>query len=264
MKSRCCAMLLLIAAIAAAFSGTAFGETVVFRSSEIMVDTKPPMLTGELVRPAGEGPFPAVVLLHPCSGINRGLKEWADAFVNWGYAALIVDSFGPRGIKEVCTDASLSLSYSSKRAQDAYDARAYLASLSFIDSGRIAVIGWSHGAWTVLEVLRREAKNPFQAAIAFYPYCDLIRNLNAPVLILIGNLDDWTPAALCRKSVAAQESGPEIALKVYPEAHHGFDIQGADIIRKGARGISHRIKYDKEAAADARVQVKGFLEKYLK
>jgi dienelactone hydrolase len=88
--------------------------------------------------------------------------------------------------------------------------------------------------------------------------------LKVPVLILIGDLDDWTPAAVCRNLVATQKAGPEIMLNVYPGVCHGFDIQGIDRIAKGTKGSSHRLKYDKEAAADARIKVKEFLEKYLK
>ena len=175
-----------------------------------------------------------------------------------------MDSFGPRGIKEVCTDGRLSTSYSSKWAQDAADARTYLATLSFIDSGHIGVAGWFHGAWTVLETLRRESADPFQAGVAFYPNCNVIQSSKAPVLILIGDLDDWTPAAACRNFVAAQKAGPEIILNVYPGVYHGFDIQGIDRMAKGTKGNSHRLKYDKKATADARVRVKEFLEKYLK
>jgi dienelactone hydrolase len=46
----------------------------------------------------------------------------------------------------------------------------------------------------------------------------------APVLILIGEKDDWTPAAPCRKLTdAAQEAGYPVTIKVYPRAHHSFD-----------------------------------------
>lgn len=46
----------------------------------------------------------------------------------------------------------------------------------------------------------------------------------APLLILIGEDDDWTPAEPCRKlTEAAQQAGYPVAIKVYPEAHHSFD-----------------------------------------
>ena len=46
----------------------------------------------------GDGPFPAVVLLHGCSGVAPRSRMWAEKLNSWGYATLIVDSFGPRWV----------------------------------------------------------------------------------------------------------------------------------------------------------------------
>jgi dipeptidyl aminopeptidase/acylaminoacyl peptidase len=60
-------------------------------------------LTGQLYQPAGEGPFPAVVFLHGCAGIDPVQHHWAHRLQQWGYVVLLVDSFGPRGVTNVCT-----------------------------------------------------------------------------------------------------------------------------------------------------------------
>jgi poly(3-hydroxybutyrate) depolymerase len=57
---------------------------------------------GELFLPAGPGPFPAMVVLHGCDGVGPHYRTWARQLQVWGYAALLVDSFGPRGVREVC------------------------------------------------------------------------------------------------------------------------------------------------------------------
>src|SRR6185436_13098727 len=78
-------------------------------------------LAGELHRPAGDAPFPAVVALHGCGG--RGPRDYEDAlaarFVALGYVLLIVDSFGPRSITERCTPASFDKE-DVDRVMDAY------------------------------------------------------------------------------------------------------------------------------------------------
>lgn len=75
----------------------------------------------------------------------------------------------------------------------------------------------------------------FAAAVALYPGC--VPQLGsrradstgvykpvAPLLILIGEKDDWTPAEPCRKlAEAAQAAGQPVAIKVYPGAYHSFD-----------------------------------------
>jgi dienelactone hydrolase len=55
------------------------------------------------------------------------------------------------------------------------------------------------------------------------------------------------------------QTEPEVVLKVYPDSHHGFDAEGADLYIAG-----HRILYNPAAANDAIIQVKEFLTKHLK
>ena len=84
------------------------------------------------------------------------------------------------------------------------------------------------------EPLARDKRAGFSAAVALYPGCtaQLQRRRaapgayrpTAPLLILIGEKDDWTPAEPCRKLAdAAQAAGYPVRIKIYPDAHHGFD-----------------------------------------
>ena len=191
-------------------------------------------------------------------------NRWAERLSSWGYVTLELDSFGPRGITSVCTYSGRdSMDIIHRRVNDAYDAKRYLAALPFVDRNRIAVMGWSHGGITTLEVLDGSNENPFQVGIAFYPSCRMsLSGLNAPLLILIGESDDWTPASQCVSAMPKQKTSHEIALKVYPGAYHGFDMLGANINVQGSTG-AHHLQYQPEAEADAIIQVKAFFEKYL-
>jgi len=42
-------------------------------------------------------PRALVVVLHGCDGVGRHYREWALELASWGYVALLVDSFRPRG-----------------------------------------------------------------------------------------------------------------------------------------------------------------------
>ncbi len=73
-----------------------------------------------------------------------------------------------------------------------------------MDDDRITLLGWSHGGMTTLSAVSNRARNeplgldPCKAAIAFYPRCSLIlRRVDTPLLVLIGEADDWTPATYC-------------------------------------------------------------------
>jgi len=241
-------------------------EVVSFRSSEGNVLGGALTLTGRLKKPEGDGPFPAIVLLHGCGGIQANRDHrWAERIAGWGYVTLQADSFRPRGLSNVCTYSGRdSTDILQKRVTDAYDAKRYLAGLPFVDRSRVAVMGWSHGGSTTLETLYRKTDDPFRAAIAFYPSCRrMLTGLNAPLMILIGEADDWTPAGRCLEMMPKQASS-EVTVKVYPGAYHAFDGLGKGRDVSGSRGGVHHLEYQPEAEADAIVRVKAFFEKHLK
>lgn len=235
-------------------------EIVTFKGSDTTAAGTPLMLAGKLTKPQGDGPFPTVVLLHGASGILSYQDIWRERLASWGYVAFQVDSFGPRGILNVVDDPSLLFSIIPKRAQDAYDAKSYLAGLPFVDRNRIGIMGWSHGGMTTLSVVDQKRDDPFRSAIAFYPYCNrILFDFNAPLLILIGEKDVWTPASACSMRMQSGQTGHEVTLKTYPDSHHGFDGEGVDMFIAG-----YRLLYNPAAAADAIIQVKTFLTKHLK
>src|SRR5262249_5149681 len=56
----------------------------------------------EIYRPEGPGPFPAMVVLHGCSGVTNHAHTWGAQLSVWGYVAIVVDSLGPRGKTNIC------------------------------------------------------------------------------------------------------------------------------------------------------------------
>jgi dienelactone hydrolase len=241
-------------------------DTVSFPGSVATFDGRAVNLAGRLKKPDGPGPFPAVVLLHGCGGIQpKRDHRWAERLTGWGYVTLQADSFRPRGLSNVCTYSGRdSADILRNRVADAYDAKEYLAGLPFVDRSRIAVMGWSHGGATTLDTLSQRTDHPFRAAIAFYPSCRrILTGLNAPLLILIGEADDWTPASRCIEMMPQGQAASGVTLKVYPGAHHGFDTLDANANVRGSSGM-HRLQYQPEAEADSRIRVRAFFEKNLK
>lgn len=217
----------------------------------------------ELYQPEGTGPFPAVVVLHGCSGIGANMRIWARRLASWGYVAMLVDSFGPRKVKTVCNrgrEVPPEL-----RAQDALAAADYLRTLPDVQPNRIGVIGFSHGGWTVLKsVLASDAgvevARPFAAAVAFYPGCATPRSaLVTDTLILIGDADDWTPAARCERwRDAVTRDGHSVEMIVYPGAVHGFDSGLPVHLYAG-----HTVGRNPAAAEDAIKQTQAFFQRHL-
>ncbi len=202
-------------------------------------------LSAQVFKPEGPGPFPAIVILHDCGGLGPRSSgspgRWVTQMVGRGYVAILPDSFTPRGHPDgICTVAPLqrhSGTVPSQRAEDAYAALGYLRTLPYVDGDRVGVMGNSHGGASTLAVMvaSQAKEHGFLAAVALYPACALNAGTwradlsgvyaNAmPLYILIGEADDWTPAANCRKlAEAARKAGHPVAIKIYPGAHHSFD-----------------------------------------
>jgi len=218
-----------------------------------------------LTKPDGTGPFPAIVHLHGCSGLPDDVKRaanslWSERLAAWGYAVLVVDSFTVRGISHTC------LGQSAPRVADAYGALAWLARQPFVNASRIAVIGFSAGGIAALsiaqaydfELFEGEGEHTFKAAISFYPYCMPGNMMKMPTLVLIGEADDWTPAAACRAIEARGSEGNPVKLVVYPGAYHSFDSP-----RPGRRYFGHWLEYNRAAAEQANEEVRVFLARHL-
>jgi len=283
------ALLLCVALLA----GTCLAQPA--RPDAVLVPTaglssSPAPLKAFVFRHAGDGAHPGVVMLHGCGGaygkdgqLNARHSMWGETLAAQGYVVLMLDSFTSRGVRELCTtrfaDRTLK---EADRMGDAYAALAYLRKLPGVDPGRIAVLGWSHGAGVTLETITHHptgaaAESGFNAAIAFYPGCTS-RNKKAdsfhpyaPLLLLIGEADDWTPAAPCKAlaaSVAAR--GEPMHIVTYPDTFHDFDSPAltaprvrADVPNGVNPGAGVTTAPNPTAREDAKLRVKAFLAEHL-
>lgn len=240
-------------------------------------------LAGRLYRPEGPGPFPAIVMLHGCGGLwgkggepTASFVHWAEHFRARGYVALLLDSFGPRGEREICTQEKRRVSPATDRPRDAYAALAWLGARADVDSGRVDLIGWSNGGSAVLHTVkagapgRTEGGPRFRAAVAFYPGCASLAKApfrpTVPLLIQSGGADDWTPARHCEALAAGAPAG-SVEIDVYPGAHHSFDRLGLPLRerpevrnpnRPGGRGAT--VGTHPEAREKAIARITAWLE----
>ena len=234
-------------------------ETVTFIGLSPTLGDDRLILKANLTKPEGSGTFPAIIMMHGCSGDSAKYDPWEKRFVQWGYVVLRVDSLTPRKKQTFCDMPGVA----RLRAQDAYDAKSYLLGLSYVDKQKIGLIGWSQGGMAALYAVDdstriEERGKPFQCAVSLYPYCNSIDNLNAPLLVLIGEKDDWCPSVLCEILLPTKDLQHELTLKIYKNAYHCFDLEG--IVTAYA---VHRLEYNPEAAKDAIKQVKSFFKRYL-
>ena len=232
---------LLILAAAACFAGggsaRAAGnpETIEIPQGENL------KLKAVLYRPEGAGPFPAVIGLHNCTGLNNTAgvmgaryRDWGERLAKDGFVVLLPDSNGSRGLGSQCGANQRSLRVDHERLADAVAARVWLQQQSFVAADRVSLLGWSSGAiaalWAVRARTQIQASDgpDFRSAVALYPGCRRLFNAawsaRVPTLILIGRADDQSSAAACQQMVAGTRGrSARVAIHVYPGAYHDFD-----------------------------------------
>jgi dienelactone hydrolase len=246
----------------------------------------PEMLGGMLWSQPGPGRHPGIVMMHGCGGLTGSdgaptprHRDWAERFAARGFVVLHVDSFGPRGVRQICSQAQRTIRTSVERAQDAYAALRFLQSRPEIRGDAVVLMGWSNGGNTVLWTMSRDSRarppsleHDYAAAVAFYPGCRSLAQRRdgwtpvAPVLLLVGDADDWTPAEPCMR--LAERVGSALRLVVYPGALHDFDAP--DMPRRVRVDVAQTptgtatLGTDPAARADALARVPAFIEEILR
>lgn len=214
-----------------------------------------------IYKPAGNGPFPAIVLLHTCGPIDhQHFRYWIQQALEHGYVAFVVDSWKQRGASGGVCKPTPGFYPISVRVRDAYDALRHLGRFGFVDTSRVAAMGFSQGgrvayhlaSKTVAAMFPPEGKRsaviaeralriPFQsppdgkrfaAAIAVYGECfsrplklDNIRaDIDVPLLSLLGELDeDGDPKECLPRLQAAKDKGAPVEWHVFTGAGHTWD-----------------------------------------
>jgi dienelactone hydrolase len=259
---------------------------------------------GILYRPKGAGPFPAVIVQHGCGGVNNEQdRTWAKRLTEWGFVAMIVDSFTNRGLPNGQCETHSDQVKNMQRGSDAYAGLAYLRSQDIIVKEKIGLIGFSNGGNSVLEASNADAPlskwsvealgGSFAAAIAFYPECGMeygkwnVKREDSsnevgpvssysgkfvplqPLLILSGELDDLTPAAPCQKLVEFAHDD-RLTIKVYPKAHHAFDTTWKVRYYSKARNVNAKSRLGAHVGGNPRARqqaisdAEAFLDELLK
>lgn len=182
-----------------------------------------------LYRPKAKGKHPALVLVHGFDGVSDAREGfWGRELMALGVVTLVVESFSARGVRSsLANQTGVS---TAQGVRDAYSALGFLAAQDYVDRKHIGIMGMSRGGSVALRAADRRkqpADTGFAAAVALYPGCVAqYRNPqpSAPVLVLMGERDDYTTVKACADYLARMRAaGGSAELRVYPGARHGFD-----------------------------------------
>ena len=216
-------------------------QTVTVTSEQFLTGSKegkPGVIAGELRIPGGAADrVPAVVIVHGGVGVGDHEDNWAREFNKMGVAAFILDSFTGRSVSD--TRANLTQLSSLATLGDSYRALELLSKHPRIDPSKIAIIGFSRGAFAALYASARRFQAlsgptgvEFAAYIAFYTPCgttyiDDENVSDKPIRLFHGTSDDWVSVDACRQYVGRlRKAGKDVTLTEYADSYHRFDDLG--------------------------------------
>lgn len=222
-------------------------------------------LTGEFVVPAGQGPWPGVVLVHEAFGINDVMRRQAERFARSGYLALMPDLFTEGGARKCLNQTFREVSAGSGRSfADIESARQLLIAREDC-TGAVGIIGFCMGGGFALAA----ARLGFGAASANYGR--LPKQLDdslvgaCPIVGSYGGTDGSLKGAAQKLEDSLTRLGVDHDVKEYPNAGHSF-LNDAETGPPALRFLFKRFLGagpNPEAAADAWLRIDAFFAQHL-
>jgi carboxymethylenebutenolidase len=236
------------------------------RTQDVMVPLDGSSMPSYLVRPDGDEPRPAVIVLQEIFGINREVRRIAELVAGDGYVALAInyyhrthpslnEPYTPDGLKHGREAAS-----AVRRANLLADLEASIAWLDaqpFVERGRIATMGFCFGGTVAF---LSATLHGIRAAVSFYgsriagdlpdgepgPLAD-VAAVRAPMLLFFGGKDESiTPDVVARIDAGLKTHDKSYEIVTYPDAGHGFFRESSS-------------EMDRPDVADAWGRTKAFL-----
>tara|TARA_B100000287_G_scaffold365614_1_gene360404 strand:+ start:5655 stop:6632 length:978 start_codon:yes stop_codon:yes gene_type:complete len=175
--------------------------------------------------------YPLIIGVAGSLGWADHHYEYLKMYREMGIATFELNSFKSRNVSS--TVGSQVEVTTATMILDSYRALEILSEHPKIDREKISITGWSLGggvtlfsAWLpVKNAINKDLK--FNSHLAFYPPCFIepenLEFSDSPIHILIGELDNWTPAIPCKNLVKKLETNTNIDITVYENSHHSFD-----------------------------------------
>ena len=211
-------------------------------------------MRGYLVQPAGEGPFPAVLVIHENRGLNPHIEDVARRAGVAGFLALAPDGLSPVGGYPGNDDAGRELQRGLEPAQldqDMINSARYLKSHA-MSNGRLGATGfcWGGGMTNRLAV---ELGADLQAGVPFYGASAAsagVPRIQAAMLIILAGTDPRINAMWPEYEAALQAAGVDYQMQLYDGTLHGFHNNSTP-------------RYNEAAAALAWNRTVGFFREHL-
>jgi carboxymethylenebutenolidase len=183
-------------------------------------------MRGYLVQPAGQGPFPAVLVIHENRGLNPYIEDVARRVAVEGFVALAPDGLAPLGGYPGNDDEAREMWAKLDQAKlrtDMLNGARFLKSHK-LSSGSLGVTGFCWGGGTA-NYLAVALGAELQAAVPFYgaaPETASVPKIKAPLLIHYAENDERINSMWPAFEEALKAAGVRHEMHMYPGTQHGF------------------------------------------
>lgn len=179
--------------------------------------------SGYLAKPAKEGTYPGVVMIHEWWGLNDHIKQAADDLAAEGYIVLAVDLFN--GAVATSADAAMAQVQNLNQEAAINNLQAAVSRLKGEGASKIASLGWCFGGGQSLQLAASGA--PLSATVLYYgtPITDAAKltMVTWPVLGIFGSADQSiATSTVTQFEIALATAGVTNEIHLYPGVGHAF------------------------------------------
>jgi carboxymethylenebutenolidase len=196
------------------------------RTSDVNYISGGDTVSAFLAEPAGEGAFPALLVIHEWWGLNEVTKRDAEELAKRGYIALAVDLYRGRVASDSDEAHELMRGLPEDRAvRDLKAAYNFLHGRHNVDNDKIGSIGWCMGGSYSLQAALNIPQ--LKSTVICYGRLitdeELIKKINAPILGIFGEADRGIPVEDVKKfEKQLKKANKKNRIIIYPEVGHAF------------------------------------------
>lgn len=174
---------------------------------------------------AGQGPFPAVVVVHENRGLNPYIEDVARRLAKAGFLALAPDGLSSVGGYPGNDEQGRALQgqVDPERLMNDFLAAVDWLRAHELSTGRVGIVGFCYGGGVASAAA--VAIPELGAAVSFYgrqPDAADVPRIEAPVLVHLAELDTRINEGWPAYETALQENGKTYEAHIYPGVNHGF------------------------------------------
>ena len=183
-------------------------------------------MRGYLVQPTGQGPFPAVLVIHENRGLNPYIEDVARRAAVEGFLAFAPDGLYPVGGYPGNDDDGRKLQASLDQAKLRTDILngARFVKTHAASTGKLGVTGFCWGGGTT-NWLAATLGTDMQAGVPFYGAAaatESVAKIKSPLLIQYAETDERINAMWPAFEGALKAAGVPHEMHMYPGTQHGF------------------------------------------